>query len=108
MNQTANRKFTLREKCRMAWGKVRRFFFWHFRKGYVRRQQAARQGECARCGTCCKLLFQCPFLSQDEVGMYLCTIHDSRPGNCRMFPIDERDFADRDILAPETRCGYRF
>jgi hypothetical protein len=108
LSQIVPRSYTLREKWRLLWGKVRRFGLWHFRRGYVQRQEAARSGDCARCGTCCKLLFQCPFLSQDAVGMYLCTIHNSRPGNCRMFPVDPRDFADRDIVSPDTKCGYRF
>ncbi len=28
--------------------------------------------------------------------------------NCRNFPMDERDIAERDLVAPDTPCGYRF
>jgi hypothetical protein len=28
--------------------------------------------------------------------------------NCRVFPIDERDLADRDLVLPERACGYSF
>ena len=27
---------------------------------------------------------------------------------CRLFPIDERDLRDRDIIAPDTPCGFSF
>lgn len=33
---------------------------------------------------------------------------DSRSRNCRTFPIDERDLADRDLVAPDTPCGFYF
>jgi hypothetical protein len=28
--------------------------------------------------------------------------------NCRVYPIDEADIADRDVIAPERKCGYSF
>lgn len=40
-------------------GKIRRFISAHFRKKYVINQKSKRQGECKRCGVCCKLLINC-------------------------------------------------
>jgi hypothetical protein len=28
--------------------------------------------------------------------------------NCRVFPIDERDLADRDLVLPDRECGFSF
>ena len=28
--------------------------------------------------------------------------------NCRLFPIDERDLRDRDLVAPGAPCGFHF
>lgn len=66
-----------------------------------------RKGDCGRCAACCKLLFKCPFL--DESGpIASCSIHDRRPDNCKFFPIDPRDLADRDFVDPENPCGFFF
>jgi Fe-S-cluster containining protein len=37
-----------------------------------------------------------------------CTIHEYKPSNCSLFPIDERDLRDRDIIAPDSPCGFSF
>ncbi len=37
-----------------------------------------------------------------------CRFHNLRPPNCRLFPIDERDLADRDMILPEQPCGFSF
>jgi len=95
------------KKVRLAGGKVRRFYLHKFRRAYVEDQVAKRQGDCGRCAACCKLLFICPFL--DESGpMATCSIHDRRPDNCRFFPIDPRDLADRDFIDPNNPCGFFF
>lgn len=97
----------LSSKARQLAGKVRRFYLHRFRRDFVERQLAKRQGDCGRCAACCKLLFRCPFL--DESGpIALCSIHDRRPDNCRFFPIDPRDLADRDLVDPLNPCGYSF
>jgi len=92
---------------RLGWGKVRRFYLHTFRRSYVEAMVASRQGECGRCAACCKLLFKCPFL--DESGpIPTCSVHESRPMNCRFFPIDPKDLADRDLVDPGNPCGYSF
>ena len=91
----------------LAWGKVRRFIYHFAFPGYIRRSHERRTGECARCGACCKLLHLCPFLEGGE-GNTSCRIHWRRARNCRIFPIDERDLKDRDIVSPDVLCGYSF
>ncbi len=106
MNTSTNGK-SIRDKAILAWGKVRRFYLGAFGNGYVARQIQARQGECKRCGACCKLLYRCPFL--DESGdIARCRIYGLPIPNCRMFPIDERDIADRDLVMPHVKCGFYF
>ena len=88
-------------------GKSRRFFYSAFGNGYVTRQLDKRQGECHRCGACCKLLFNCPFLDESETPCR-CRIYGHASRNCRIFPLDERDLADRDVVMPNIPCGYHF
>ena len=93
----------LRLKFRQAVGKVRRFFLLHFRKDYVERQIAHRQGECNQCGNCCEILFRCPFLVKIADGHSQCSIYDRRPGQCAAFPINERCLSEVDF-----DCSYTF
>ena len=83
---------------RKLWGMVRRFYLTHFRQDYVESQIETRQGECARCGTCCKIVFDCPYLEEDNQ----CTVYEERALQCRAFPIDGRDLEE----VPE--CEFRF
>ncbi len=83
---------------RKLWGMVRRFYLTHFRQDYVEAQKERRQGECARCGTCCKIVFDCPYLEEDNE----CTVYEDRALQCRAFPIDERDIEE----VPE--CEFYF
>jgi len=97
----------LNNMFKLAYGKVRRFYYHTFRRDYVIRKKRIRHGECARCGTCCKLLFNCVFLDESQ-SPSLCKIHNSRPMNCRIFPVDREDLLDRDIVDRSKRCGYYF
>ena len=83
---------------KLLWGMVRRYYLTHFRKGYVEKQKELRRGECQRCGECCKIVFDCPWLEDDNQ----CTVYEDRALQCRAFPIDERDLQD----VPE--CAYSF
>ena len=98
----------LRAKCRQGTGKIRRLLIVKLRKEYVQRQERLRRGECKRCGACCKLLFNCPYLHEHPDGTYSCAIHQKRPHNCRIFPIDENDIKDRDTKYPGRPCGFYF
>ena len=98
--------FTLREKAVLTWGKARRFYLVHFRPGYVAQSIERRQGDCHRTGACCNLLFTCPAFSPKPLPT--CRVHNYKPKVCKMFPIDERDLADRDIISPDVPCGFSF
>ena len=89
-------------------GKIRRFFRGHLNPAKVKDCHSNRESECARCGACCKILFECPYLIEDEQGYYSCKIHDKRPLNCRIYPMDMKDIAERDMVSPSTKCGYSF
>ena len=99
--------FTMRERLTLGWGKVRRFYLAHFRPAYVRESLARRVGGCNRTGACCRLMFTCPLLDQGSDPVR-CTIHEIKPKVCRLFPIDERDLRDRDIVSPDRPCGFSF
>ena len=97
----------LRLRARQAAGKVRRFFRASL---YTQKNDeflALRQGECTRCGACCKILFRCPFLIENPDNppgeIYSCGIYDKRFSQCRIYPL-----APRDLLEVEEPCGYTF
>lgn len=83
--------------------KTRRTFYALFRRKYVRESIAnVRKGECHRCGACCKLLFECPFLGHDSQNLPYCRIYgDLRPAACKIYPFDK---VDSEI----EQCGFRF
>ena len=90
-------------------GVARRFFLNVFRKRYVSESLARRKGDCARCGVCCHLVAnKCASLHVDAAaGHSSCRLYNVyRLPNCRTFPIDPRDIADRNLVAPDTPCGY--
>ncbi len=88
---------------RIFWGKIRRFFLVHFRKGHVRRHLLLRQGACRQCGVCCNFSFACPMLTKDK----LCRIYGRfRPKACKLFPLDPKDI--NDVAVCGGSCGYRF
>lgn len=80
-------------------GKVRRLYLTTFRPDYVRKQIEKRKGECRQCGSCCRLVFHCFYLTTED----LCRTYSSRCSVCSTFPIDERDLRD---VGPH--CGYSF
>jgi len=98
---------TFQERATLGWGKLRRFYLAHFRPSYVRESLARRVGHCNRTGACCNLMFTCPLLDRRSEPVR-CTIHEIKPKVCRLFPIDERDLRDRDIVSPDAPCGFSF
>lgn len=98
---------TFRERATLGWGKLRRFCLAHFRPGFVRESLARRVGQCDRTGACCHLMFSCPLLDRKATPVR-CTIHEIKPRVCRLFPIDERDLRDRNIISPDVPCGFSF
>ncbi|MCL5271653.1 MAG: hypothetical protein M1457_14110 [bacterium] len=101
-------KTTFRKRLRLLWGVQRRLLLNVCRPGYVRSSVAQRHGECRRCGTCCRLVLRCRYYREED-GVASCVLYNRfRPLNCVSFPIDHRDLADRDIIAPHIPCGYRW
>lgn len=107
VSAAAPRVSWLQRTLRLTGGKIRRFYLHKFRRSYIEEQSRKREGTCGRCAACCKLLFRCPFLDESS-GLPTCSIHDRRPDNCRFFPIDPRDLADRDLIDPTNPCGFSF
>ena len=98
-------------KLQLAWGKIRRFYLGHVRPGYIASKINQRHGDCLRCGTCCMLLYSCPELEELEDGSTRCRIHEKRPTNCRIFPVDQADLKDRDLVSRDREkhlCGFSF
>jgi Fe-S-cluster containining protein len=62
-------------------------------------------GGCTGCGVSCNLLFPCP---EWDAQTRLCTIYESRPNVCRLFPITPSDIKERDLAGAGKPCGYRF
>jgi hypothetical protein len=99
--------FTLRERLILGRGKLRRLYLGFLRPGYVKESLARRVGQCDRTGACCHLMYTCPLLVTKSTPVR-CSIHEIKPLSCRLFPIDERDLEDRDIVSPDVPCGYSF
>ena len=100
---------TLRIRVALLKGVLRRFLLYIFRPGFVRDMHARRKGECSRCGVCCHLVAnKCGALRLHADGQSTCSLYTLyRLPNCRTFPIDPRDIADRNLVAPPERpCGY--
>jgi len=99
--------FTLRERLILGRGKLRRLYLGILRPGYVKESLARRVGHCDRTGACCHLMYTCPLLDTKS-NPVRCSIHEIKPLSCRLFPIDERDLKDRDIVSPDAPCGFSF
>lgn len=99
--------YSASEAALMVWGKIRRAWLIAFRKKRTVEKLSRRQGACTRCGACCKILFRCPAYD-DSGGEPKCLIYNDRPGVCGLFPLDEKDLRERDIVSPGTKCGYFF
>jgi hypothetical protein len=102
-------RLSLWQRIKLLRGRPRRWFLNYFRPGYVKAQLARRQGACTRCGACCQMGVRCLQLAYED-GQSLCRKYHTgyRSRNCRNFPINERDLAERDLVAPHTPCGFHF
>lgn len=83
--------------------KVRRSYISTFHAEYVRQSiEATREGDCTRCGACCKLVYRCPFLGEDSTNQPFCRIYgELRPASCKTFPFDRID-------SEVEECGFVF
>jgi hypothetical protein len=105
----ADKKITIGNRLVLWFGVLRRFFLYVFNRKYVEQGIAKRKGNCARCGACCTLITgNCVYLSFDSDGKSLCRNYNAfRMPNCRIFPIDNNDIKDRDIVSKKP-CGFYF
>ncbi|MEK7484642.1 MAG: hypothetical protein AABZ60_09970 [Planctomycetota bacterium] len=87
-------------------GKIRRLFYTTFHKDYVEHCLNLRKSGCGRSGICCRLGYTCPNLGHTDNNLPYCKIHEHRPQNCRIFPLDWEDIRDRDLIANGEPCGY--
>jgi len=66
-------------------------------KDYISKKLAKRQGQCLKCGQCCR---GCKHLKDN-----LCLVYENRPFYCHQdFPIDQQDLDAFGI----KNCGYSF
>ena len=73
-----------------------------FKEQILKSIEETRSGDCHRCGSCCELIYRCPFLGRDSQKLPYCRIYgDLRPANCHNYPFD---VIDSEI----EKCGYRF
>jgi len=103
----APRTYTLRQKLVLGLGKLRRLWLVAFSRKTIETKLERRRGACSRCGACCKLLFQCPAYDESD-GNPKCLIYNDRPGVCGLFPLDEQDLRERDLVMPDKKCGFFF
>jgi len=101
-------KLGLWQRLKLLWGRPRRLYLNLFRRGYVRASLARRRGECRRCGACCQMGVRCLRLRYNGDLSECFGYKGYRSPNCRQFPIDERDLAERDLVSPDTPCGFHF
>ena len=101
------RRLTVGNRLTLGWGKLRRAWLITFEPEKVRRKLARRVGGCDRSGACCKLGYACPAYD-DSNGRPRCTVYADRPAMCMIFPIDEQDLKERDLIEPGTACGHQF
>jgi hypothetical protein len=100
------KKKTLKHRAKLFKGTIRRLFLNTFRRGYVQKSLAQRRGECLRCGACCELVWRCHYFHHEN-GVPACRLYNGyRPANCRNFPINPPDIADRDFVSPNKSCGF--
>ena len=92
----------VRLRALQAYGKIRRFFRTYLYTKANERLLSKRKGECTRCGACCKILFRCPFL-KEENDQYSCGIYGQHFNQCRIFPL-----VPQDLKELEQPCGFSF
>jgi Fe-S-cluster containining protein len=96
-------------RYKQAAGKFRRFVRANIYTQENETLLSRREGECTRCGACCKILFKCPFLIEEpsaEAGAavnYKCGIYGDHFNQCRIYPL-----VPQDLEEVEEPCGYTF
>ena len=94
----------VRFRVRQAVGKVRRFWRANIYTAENEALLARRQGECNRCGACCKILMKCPFLIEKPDNEYQCAIYGQHFNQCRIYPLVPKDLEEIE----GATCSYTF
>ena len=92
-NQGANCLQMLNQGIRTAVTRIRHWYYYRFRKGYVQRQLARRKGVCGRHG-CCDLDWLARLRHRrclDPLDRTKCLKWGSQPSRCKAYPFDEKD-----------------
>jgi hypothetical protein len=79
-------------------------------ESYRMRNKERLQGECNRCGHCCRILFDCPFLYQEPGGPAHCTIYMTKhaPKVCVIFPLDPADLTEIKRAIAPNECSFSY
>lgn len=105
------RKFAGFFYTRQAYGTFRRWLFSTFLpERILTRWRPFRQGECNRCGMCCKIVLHCPFLHEVDQ-QTTCLIYTSTrhvPPPCLSYPFDPADLADVQRAIAPAICPFTF
>ncbi len=98
-------------RSKHPWASLRRFLMSVLSpESYRARFKSRLQGECNRCGHCCRLLFDCPFLKQEPGGPAQCTIYMTKhaPKVCVIFPLDPWDLEEIQRAVAPNPCTFSF
>ena len=94
MTRAVAKKFAHAPFSIHSWGALRRTLLANILPdNIVYRYKAYQRGECNRCGLCCKIQFQCPFLIDEGPFNTRCGIYTTphAPQACLKFPLDPMD-----------------
>ena len=92
-----------RFRLRQLTGKFRRYYYSSIATSGIAARLALREGDCNRCGACCKILFRCPFLAEPHPGEYSCRIYGHHFGQCKLYPLTPADLKEID-----GECSFTF
>ncbi|MEW6730548.1 MAG: hypothetical protein AB1489_04345 [Acidobacteriota bacterium] len=94
-----------------VWASLHRYFLAIITpQSYQRYFKQQLQGECNRCGHCCRILFDCPFLVTEPDGKTHCAIYTTRhaPKICVAFPLNPWDLAEIKRAIAPNQCSFSF
>jgi hypothetical protein len=103
--------FLYAARSKHPWASIQRYLLSVFMPEKERNRLKQRlEGECNRCGHCCRILFDCPFLYQEPGGLSHCTIYMTRhaPKVCVVFPLDPADLAEIKRAIAPNECSFSY
>lgn len=82
---------------------VRQVKVYFFKKRTTEYIEKHRKGDCVSCGTCCKFIRTCPYLTADN----RCGVYENRHLICRIYPVSDYDIKLVSKVS-DKKCGYYF